>query len=130
MKKARKAKASTRKTTLDRLAAKLRTALRRETTDIIEIGNLLIESRKYLEHGASQPWLSENFDLSYHTALNYVSAAEYVARKSKSEMVLHFENLSPTVLYRLAAGHYSEQEEAAILDATRKRRVDQDVVYL
>ena len=91
-------------TALDRIAAKLRTALHRETTNIVEIGNLLIESRKHLKHGRWQKWLAENFDLGYHTARNYESAAEYVARKSKSETVLHFENLSPTVLYRLARG--------------------------
>jgi Protein of unknown function (DUF3102) len=126
MKKAKKTKASRSVTALDRLTVQVRTALWRETRNVILIGNLLIESRKYLEHGEWQPWLAENFDLGYHTALNYVSAAEYVARKGKSETVLHFENLSPTVLYWLAAGHYSEQEEAAILAATRERRVDQD----
>jgi len=111
-------------TVLDRITAKLRTALRSQTKNIIDIGKLLIESRKHLEHGEWQEWLSENFDLSYRTALNYVSAAEYVARKS--ETVAHFANLAPTVLYRLAADNYSEQEEAAILAATRERRVDDD----
>jgi hypothetical protein len=115
-------------TALDRLAARLRMALRRETTNVIEIGKLLIEVRKLLanEHGEWQPWLEKNFDLSYRTAIRYLSAAEYVERKSKSDTVSLFANLSPTVLYGLAAGHYNEQEEAAILAATRKDRVDQD----
>jgi hypothetical protein len=114
-----------RKTALDRLTAQIRTALRRNTKNIIEIGKLLIESREHLDHGEWQPWLAENFDLSYDTALNYVSAAEYVARKSKNGTVPDFDNLSVTMLYWLAAGqHYNEQEEAAILAATRERRVD------
>jgi hypothetical protein len=113
---------------LDRLAAKLRTALGRETANVIEIGKLLIESRKLLakQHGEWQPWLEKNFDLSYRTAIRYVSAAEYVERESKSDTVSLFANLSPTVLYGLAAGHYNEQEEAAILAAARKGRVDQE----
>jgi hypothetical protein len=54
-----------------------------------------------------------------------VAAAEYVARKGKSETISHFANLSPTVLYELAGGDYDEQEEKAILAASRKGRVDQ-----
>jgi hypothetical protein len=36
-----------------------------------------------------------------------------------------FSNLSATVLYGLAAGHFNEQEEVAILDAARERRIDE-----
>ena len=117
-------------TELDRIATRLRTALRRETTNIIEIGNLLIESRKHLDHGEWQPWLAEHFDLSYRTAKRYVDAAEYVERsKGKSDTVADLTNLAPTAPYWLAAGqHYTTEEEAAILAATRKGRIDQDVV--
>jgi len=125
MKKAKKA--PRRKITeLDRIAARVRTALRSRTKNVIEIGNLLIKSREHLEHGEWQPWLAENFDLSYRTALRYVSAAEYVA---KSDTVADFANLSPTALYELAEGLYNEQEEAAILAATRERRVAEDAVW-
>jgi hypothetical protein len=129
MKKAKKTKRPIRKTALDRIVARLRAALRRETKNVIEIGKLLIESREHLEHGEWQPWLAENFDLSLRTAQNYFAAAEYVARvKSKSATVADFNNLSPTVLYWLAAGQmYNEQEEAAILAAAKSgKRVDQD----
>jgi hypothetical protein len=123
MKKPKKIKLSQRKTALDRLAAKLRTVLRRETTDIILIGNLLIQSRKHLEHGEWQDWLAKNFDLSYRTAVNYCDAAEYAERKS--ETVADLANLAHGVLYWLGAGQYTPEEEAAILAATRKGRVDQ-----
>jgi hypothetical protein len=129
MTQVKKTEAPERETALDRLAAQLRSALKCETTNIIEIGNLLIESRKHLEHGDWQEWLAKNFDLSYRTARRYESAAEYVASKLKCATValLNFENLSPSVLYSLAAGgQYSEQEEAAILAATREGRVDED----
>jgi hypothetical protein len=115
----------TKVTPLDRIAARLRTALRGETKNIIEIGNLLIESRKHLDHGEWQPWVAENSGLSIRTAQNYLNAAEYV--RSKSATVADFiTNLSPTVLYEMAAGHYDEQWEAAILAAAREGRVDED----
>jgi DUF3102 family protein len=123
MKKAKKGKTPRHKTALDRLTARLRTALRRATKDIILIGNLLTQSRKHMEYGEWQPWLAENFDLSLRTAQNYFAAAAYVERKRKSATVADFANLSPTVLYALAGGHYNEQKEAAILAATRKGRV-------
>ena len=128
MTKAEKAKAPQHRTKLEQLATRLRAALKRETVNAVVIGKLLIESRNHLDHGEWQPWLAKNFDLSYRTALNYVSAAEYVARKGKSETVSlsTFVSLSPVVLYRRAADHYDEQEEAAILAAAHEGRVDQD----
>jgi DUF3102 family protein len=125
MTKPKKSKVPERETALNRLAAKLRTALRRETTNTIEIGDILIESRKLFAngHGEWLPWLEENFDLSIRTAQRYIAAAEYAAHQMRHG-VSHFSNLAPTVLYALAAGQYNEQEEAAILTATRKGRVD------
>src|SRR5262249_21776298 len=112
-------------TELERIAARVHTALRSQTKNVIEIGKLLIESRKHLEHGEWQSWLAENFDLSYHTARNYVTAAEYVARRKLNGSI--FGNLAPTVLYRLAEGDYSEQEEAEFLaQAKAGKRIDQD----
>ena len=76
-------KAPARISQLDRLAAKLRTALRRETMNIIEIGNLLIESRELFAdgHGEWLPWLEKNFDRSERSAHRYIAAAEYVVAK-------------------------------------------------
>jgi hypothetical protein len=67
MKKTKKTKAPTGETALDRIVAQLHAALRRETTNIVEIGNLLIESRKLLanEHGEWLPWLEENSTSAY-----------------------------------------------------------------
>jgi hypothetical protein len=103
-------KAPAHKTELVDLAVKLRLALGKQTQNIVEIGKLLIKIRESpeLAHGKWQGWLKEHFDLSYRTAVNYCSAAEYVARKGKSATVAH---LAPTVLYELAAARYSDQEE-------------------
>ncbi len=122
-------KAPVQKTELDRIVAQLRTMLRRDTTSAIEKGKLLLRSRELLadEHGQWMPWLAENFDMSYRSAINYCNAASYVAHKSKSATVADFASLSPTLLYRLAAGHFSEPQEAAILaEAKADKRVDED----
>ena len=108
-------KIKVRKTALDRIVADLRAALSRETTNVVDVGNLLIESRDHLQHGDWQAWLSENFDLGYRTAVHYVHAAEYVARKSETVSLLA--NLSATVLYGLAEGHYSGQDRILLLPA-------------
>jgi hypothetical protein len=95
-------KVKTNASALDRIVGQLRTILRRETTDVVLAGNLLIKARKLFasEHGEWQDWLAENFDLSYHTARNYVNAAEYVARQKLNVQL--FRNLAPTLLYHLA----------------------------
>jgi hypothetical protein len=131
--KAKKTKATPQqqRTELDRITAKLRTILRRDTTSVIEKGKLLLRSRELLadEHGQWMPWLTENFDMSYRSAIRYMHAAEYVERKLKSDTVANFANLSPTVLYRLAAGHFDEPVEAAILAEARKRLIDEDAMW-
>lgn len=80
-----------------------------------------------MEHGEWQLWLADNFDLSYRTALRYCTAAEYLyaCAHGKSD-TMSLINVSPTVLYALAEGRYSEVAEKAILAASRKgRRIDQ-----
>jgi hypothetical protein len=128
MKKVKKIKTPQRRTELDQIAAQIRTALRSQIKNVIEVGNLLIKSRKHLNHGDWQAWLAKNFDLSLRTAQNYYAAADYVARaQSKSATVADFANLSATVLYRLAEGGYTEQAEAEILaQAKAGKRIDED----
>ena len=68
--------------------------------------------------------------MSYRSAINYCNAAEYVAGKSKFATVANFANVAPTVLYRLADGGYTEQEEAEILaQAKAGKRIDQDAAW-
>jgi len=121
-----KTKTSPQRRKLNTIATKVRTILRRDTVHVVEIGKLLIQARGLLadEHGQWKPWLAKNFDMSYRTAVNYCSAAEYVARKNAT--VALFRNIAPGVLYDLAASAYEPKVEAAILaDAKAGRRVDQ-----
>jgi hypothetical protein len=135
MKKSKKTKAPRRRTELDRIATQLRTMLRRDTVSVIEKGKLLLRSRELHanEHGDWMSWLEKNrknFDMSYRSAINYCNAAEYVAGKSKFATVANFANVASTVLYRLADGGYTEQEEAEILaQAKAGKRIDQDAAW-
>src|SRR5262249_5425797 len=110
------------------ISALLRAIVRRETSDAVQAGNLLIKARKLFanEHGEWLPWLAENFDLSPRTAQRYIAAAEHVQKRQVSL----FANPSTTVLYGLAEGHYNEQEEAEILaQAIAGKRIDQDQAW-
>ncbi len=132
MSKAKKTKTPQQRTELDGIVTQLRTILRRDTTSVIEKGRLLLRSRELLadEHGQWMPWLAENFDMSYRSAINYCNAAEYVARKAESATVADLANVAPTLLYRLAEGGYAEQEEMGILaQAKTGKRVDQNAAY-
>jgi hypothetical protein len=113
-------------TALDRITAQLRTVLRRATIDIILIGKLLVKAREHLDHGEWQSYLAENFDMSYRTSVNYVNAAEYAQKCNVADLA----NVSATVLYALAEGRYSEQEEAEILaQAKAGKRIDQNAAH-
>jgi hypothetical protein len=120
-------KAPARKSQLDQLERELRTALSRQTKNIIEIGKLLIKSQELIKTELIEvdwlDWLRDHFDLSQRTAYNYCAAARYEDLKGKIATVA---NLAPGLLYDLAAGNeYNEEQETAILAATHKGRVDQ-----
>jgi hypothetical protein len=84
---------------LKQIAKELNVALRRETTDIILIGKLLIEAHEQLvEHGEWLPWLADNFGDSVRTAHNFMAVARF-ARKFATVANLR---LRPTALYLLA----------------------------
>ena len=84
----------TKKTELDKIKEKLRQRLSAETTNIWEIGQLLIKARQQLEleHGEWMPLLAQNFDLSYRTALRYIKVEEY--RRSKIATVANLMSLA------------------------------------
>src|SRR5579863_9595104 len=94
----------TKKTELDKITDKLRLAFQGESMSITDIGALLIKARELLEieHGKWMPWLKENFNLSYRTALRYIGAAQYF--EGKSATVANLRMLSPGLLYDLAEG--------------------------
>jgi len=102
--KAKKTKAAERETALDRLAAQLRAALRRESANFIEIGKLLIEIRKHVPRGDWKTWPVKNANMSYRTALNYIDAAEYVERKKCNRCTFRFREFVPNRALRTGGG--------------------------
>ena len=104
----------------------LRIALKRETTDIIGIGNLLVEAKDHLKHGKWLPWLKKEFSLSDRSARNYMQAAKFAA---KSETVSDLGNLSPSALYAISSDGgaiYTPEIIKTILQEAKKSRVGKD----
>jgi hypothetical protein len=81
------------------ITRELHAAMRREATDIIAIGTLLLEARSQLKYGKWLPWLEAHFGASDSSADNYMNAARF-ARKFPTVGNL---KLRPTALYVL--GH-------------------------
>jgi hypothetical protein len=108
------------------IEGELQIALKRETADVIAIGDLLIEAQDALEHGQWLPWLKENFGSSVSTAQNYMSAARFAL---KYVTVTHLK-LQPTALYLLGKNmdEYSDEIIEAVLKAAENERVDDERV--
>jgi hypothetical protein len=107
---------------IELIATELEAALKRETTDIIAIGGLLIEAQAQLEHGEWLAWLEEHFGSTDRTAENYMNAARFAA---EFETVSNLK-LRPTALYLLGRkldelddpnGFYNREVITAILEA-------------
>jgi Protein of unknown function (DUF3102) len=58
--------------TLARYANDIRSLRKRALSDIIEIGRMLIESKKLAGHGNWLSWLEREFQWTDDTALNYM----------------------------------------------------------
>ena len=84
------------KRTIATVVGELQTALKGETTSVIEIGGLLIEAKEMLDHGEWLPWLKVNFGSSLKTADNYMNASRLANWKRVTNL-----KLRPTALYLL-----------------------------
>ena len=100
------------------IANELKIALKRETTDIVVIGDLLMEAQEQIEHGEWLTWLKSNFGSSIRTAQNYMEAARFA---SKYAPVAHLK-LRPSALYFLGPknGNYSMQMKEKQFSKLRK----------
>ncbi len=84
------------KRTIATVVGELQTALKGETTSVIEIGGLLIEAKEMLDHGEWLPWLKVKFGSSLKTADNYMNASRLANWKRVTNL-----KLRPTALYLL-----------------------------
>lgn len=95
---------STATATLDELTANIKMKLvenkvlanafnRNINQNSIEIGQMLTQAKKLLQHGQWQFWLAENFDMTDRTARNYMKVAAYFGVNStlKTENVFRFQ---------------------------------------
>ena len=115
------------KRSMEAIAEQLQAVMKRETTDIIAIGDLLLEAKDYqLDHGEWLPWLEKNFGSSVGTAENYMAAARLAARIPNVANL----KLRPTALYLLGRelddpdGFYNREAVAAILKAAETESVN------
>jgi Protein of unknown function (DUF3102) len=62
---------------LEVIAVELNSALKRETTDIIKIGSLLVEAKAQLSQGQWLPWLAKHLRFSERIAADYIDAYNF-----------------------------------------------------
>jgi hypothetical protein len=111
-----------KKRPLEVIARELRLALKRETKDIITIGDLLSEAKKQVDYGEWLPWLRDGFSLSERTAQRYIAASNFAA---KYDTVADLD-LSPSALYLVSGGEVPAKAVAAIMKEAAAKRVDVD----
>lgn len=75
----------------------IKALMKRAASDIIEIGQKLIEVKERLEHGQFSPWLEAEFGWKHTTAWNFMQVAD---KFSKFESL---DGFAPSALYLLAA---------------------------
>src|SRR5437763_6680995 len=97
---------------LDMIADSLHRA---ERTNVIDIGDLLLEAKGQCEHGQWLAWLSAEFTWSEDTAARYMKIAT-VAGKFRSLRNL---NVATTTLYELANHERGEELPAIIAELAK-----------
>ncbi len=75
----------------------IKALMKRAASDIIEIGQKLIEVKERLGHGNFGPWLKAEFDWHQNTAGNFMRVAE------KFTNFVNLDGIAPSALYLLAA---------------------------
>jgi hypothetical protein len=112
---------------LKTIAAEIATALKREVTNVIEIGGLLAEAQEQLgARGRWLPWLRDNFPLTPRTAQNYMAASAFAR---EYETVSH-SRLTVRGLYALVDANRDGNVQAvgAALAEAKTKSVDDDRV--
>jgi hypothetical protein len=85
--------------TLARYANEIRTLSKRASSDIVEIGRTLIESKKLVGHGNWLSWLEREFQWTDDTALNYMRVHDLVKNRNFRDL----SNIPLSGLFLLAA---------------------------
>jgi hypothetical protein len=91
--------------TLARYANDIRSLRKRVSSDIIEIGRILIESKKLAGHGNWLSWLEREFQWTDDTALNYMRVYELAKNRNFRDL----SNIPISGLFLLAAPSTPEE---------------------
>ncbi len=89
----------------------IKALVKRTAQDIIDIGSMLIEVKERLPHGMWGGWLDTEFGWDQRTARRFTT----VAVKFKSDIMSDL-NISPTVLYLLAAPSTPDEARTEAID--------------
>jgi hypothetical protein len=98
--------------TLARHAAEIRRLGKQVVSDVIEIGRLLVESKKLAGHGNWLPWLEKEFGWTDKTAENIMNVARFSADKIETVSNL---NLPMRGLYLLATPSTPETAKLEVI---------------
>jgi hypothetical protein len=93
---------------LVKIASELHKKLKRETTDVVEIGRLLASAKNELEHGEFLPRLESEFSLTEKTANRYmaVQCGEGLSKNSLSNRGRSSLGEQRLVLHTSDAGYF------------------------
>jgi hypothetical protein len=107
---------------LVKITGELHAIFKRETTDVIEVGRLLMLAKKEVGHGEFLPWLEKEFSLSEKTAQRYMVAHKFrieVAAPLLKSAKLSDLKLRPSALYELvemqSRGTVTQEDIEAVL---------------
>jgi hypothetical protein len=108
---------------LKTIAAEIRTKLKREAVDVIEIGALLAEAREQLKHGEWLPWIEAEFDLSARTATRYLNVHDFARAQPKSAKMSDLK-LDASALVTLAESDWKGVDKQAVKEVLQKAKTE------
>jgi hypothetical protein len=96
-------------------STRIKVRMHRTAQDIVEIGRDLILIKEKVGHGNFLPWIDAEFGMSQPTALNFMRVAEQFGEK-----IVSVTNLTPTVLYALAAPSTPEEVRDNVIEMAQR----------
>lgn len=96
-------------------AAKIRRLDEEARASLVEIGKELVWAKDAFEHGTFIDWIDRELDMSWSSANRYMNVAKNIDPK-----LLTVSNLTPTILYKLAAPATPPAYRQALVERVEK----------
>ena len=111
---------------LPQLEVEIKFYLGQTAQNIIEVGKRLTAAKALVQHGHWQPWLNDNFQLSYQSAARFMECADKFANLST------LRDLKPSQMFQLLSLPDAEETEKFIAEkaAEGKRVADMTIKQL